>query len=48
MTKKALKTKVARAVRNIGMAAAKNDVNQACACFLYQPKQPKVLKQLKK
>lgn len=48
MVKKGLKTKVAKAVCNIGMAAARNDANQACACFLYQPKQPKALKQLKK
>lgn len=32
----------------VGMKSAKKDLNQTCAMFIYQPKQPQALKNTKK
>ncbi len=44
MTKSNLKKKMASMAAKVGVKQAQNDFNQACVCFIYQPKQPKVLK----
>ncbi len=44
MFNKNIKRKISKFVGKVGTAAAKNDLNQTCACCLYQPKQPKSLK----
>ena len=44
MTKSNLKKKMASTAAKVGVKQTQNDFNQACVCFIYQPKQPKVLK----
>ncbi len=44
MLNKNIKKKISKFVGKVGTAAAKNDANQSCLVFLYQPKQPKSLK----
>ncbi len=44
MSNKNIKRLVSKFVDKVGTVAAKNDMNQACVCFIYQPKQPKSLK----
>lgn len=44
MTKTNLKKKVANIAVKVGAKQTQNDFNQACVMFIYQPKQPKVLK----
>ncbi len=44
MLNKNIKRKISKFVGKVGTAAAKNDMNQACLVFFYQPKQPKSLK----
>lgn len=44
MTKSNLKKKVANMAAKVGTKQAQNDLNQTCVMFIYQPKQPKVLK----
>lgn len=44
MLNKNIKRMVSKFVGKVGTAVAKNDMNQTCACNLYQPKQPKSLK----
>lgn len=44
MFNKNFKSKISKFVGKVGTAAAKNDANQSCLVFLYQPKQPKSLK----
>lgn len=44
MFTKNVKSKISKFVDKVGTAVAKNDMNQTCACNLYQPKQPKSLK----
>ncbi len=47
MTKSNLKKKMASMVAKVGVKQTQNDFNQACVMFIYQPKQPKVLKTAK-
>lgn len=44
MSNKNIKKVISKFVDKVGTAAAKNDMSQTCACFFYQPKQPKSLK----
>lgn len=44
MTKSNLKKKIASMVAKVGVKQTQNDFNQACVMFIYQLKQPKVLK----
>lgn len=44
MTKSNLKKKMACVATKVCAKQARNELNQACVCFIYQPKQPKVLK----
>lgn len=44
MSNKNIKRLVSKFVDKVGTAVAKNDVNQTCTMFFYQPKQPKSLK----
>ena len=44
MSNKNIKKLLSKFVDKVGTNAAKNDVNQTCICFIYQPKQPKSLK----
>lgn len=44
MKKSNLKKKMASMAAKVGVKQTQNDFNQACVCFIYQPKQPKVLK----
>ena len=44
MTKTNLKKKVANMAVKVGAKQTQNDLNQACVMFIYQPKQPKVLR----
>lgn len=44
MSNKNIKKVISKFVDKVGTAAAKNDVNQACLVFYYQPKRPKSLK----
>lgn len=48
MLNKKIKRIMTKFVDKVGTASAKNDVNQTCACLLYQPKQPKSLKKNEK
>lgn len=43
MSNKSIKKAISKLVDKVGTTAAKNDMNQACVCYLYQPKQPKSL-----
>lgn len=44
MLNKKVKRIMIKFVDKVGTASAKNDMNQTCTCFFYQPKQPKSLK----
>lgn len=44
MLNKKVKRIMIKFVDKVGTASAKNDMNQTCALYLYQPKQPKSLK----
>ncbi len=44
MSNKNIKRLVSKFVDKVGTVAAKNDMNQTCTMFFYQPKQPKSLK----
>lgn len=47
MTKLNLKKKMASMAAKVGVKQTQNDFNQACVCFIYQPKQSKILKKIK-
>lgn len=44
MTKSNLKKKIACVTTKVGAKQARNELNQACVCFIYQPKQPEAMK----
>lgn len=44
MSNKNIKKLLSKFVDKVGTAAAKNDANQTCVMYFYQPKQPKSLK----
>ena len=44
MTKSNLKKRMASMVTKVTSKQSQNDFNQACVMFIYQPKQPKLLK----
>lgn len=46
MTKSNLKKKMAGMAAKVGVKQTQNDLNQACAMFIYQPKCPKYTKKI--